>query len=242
MHRLLFIVVIVLSVVSCAKPAEEAVPVAAEPVAESVAAVPQPPMCAQSQQDCSGLSPCAPSPITTAQAEIPAKPCTFQGEGGPETQSFVDIYSWTLFLALNWPASTASCAADTAKSITQVQSGDGTFVVWQTYMSGDSVFVNPGYEKPAAWCSGNSLAAGAERVFDNEAKAVAAAKKLGGPHTQIAEPGGDVLQAAGGVVTDQNGRWLRYERLMNKVEYDYIKAPLTQEQVDELFPKIKQAQ
>ena len=30
--------------------------------------------------------------------------------------------------------------------------------------------------------------------------------------------------------------------MKDAVEYDYIKAPLTQEQVDELFPKIKQAQ
>ncbi|MEO8034953.1 MAG: hypothetical protein ABI837_11030, partial [Acidobacteriota bacterium] len=143
---------------------------------------------------------------------------------GPLTQSFVDVYSWNIFLAMNWPASTGNCSADATKSILNVKSGDGTFVTWQTYMPSDNVFVNPGYQKPAAWCSGNGLAAGANRLFTHEAKSVAAAKKLGGMFLKVAEPGGDVLQASGDVVTDQAGRWLRYERLMNKVEYDYMAA------------------
>ena len=181
-----------------------------------------PPLCGESKKDCQGLSPCAPYPITANQADIPERPCTFQGEGGTKTQAFVDIYSWNIFLAMNWPASTGNCSADKTKSILNVKSGDGTFVTWQTYMPSGSVFVNPGYQKPAVWCSGNGLAAGAQRLFSNEAKAVPAAKRLGGPFLKIAEPGGDVLQASGDVVTDQSGRWLRYERLMNKIEYDYI--------------------
>ncbi|MEO8382799.1 MAG: hypothetical protein ABI779_24285 [Acidobacteriota bacterium] len=206
---------------SCKK-AEAPAPVTSAPPAAAVATVPQPPMCGQSVKDCNGLSPCAPSPITVAQANIPARPCTFQGEGGPQTQDFVDIYSWNIFLAMNWPASTGNCAADTTKSIVNVKSGDGTFVVWQTYMPAENVFVNPGYQKPAAWCSGNALAAGANRTFANEAKAVPAAKKLGAKFLGVSEPGGDVLQASGDVVTDQSQRWLRYERLMNQTEYNYI--------------------
>jgi hypothetical protein len=181
-----------------------------------------PPLCAKSKADCNGLSPCAAYPISAAQASIPARPCTFQGEGGPLTQAFVDIYSWNIFLAMNWPASTTSCSADRTKSIINVKSGDGTFVTWQTFMPSENVFVNPGYQKPAMWCTGNGLAAGPNRLFTHEAKAVPAAKALGGLLLKVAEPGGDVLQASGDVVTDQSGRWLRYERLMNKVEYDYI--------------------
>ncbi len=220
--RSLLVCLIVLSAVVCKKTTETPETEATPPRAEAAATVTQPPMCAASVKDCNGLSQCAPSPISTAQATPPAQPCTFQGEGGPLTQSFVDIYSWNLFLALNWPASTSNCAADTSKTITNVKSGDGTYVVWQTYMPGENVFVNPGYQKPAAWCSGNDLAAGAQRVFDNEAKAVPAAKKLGGPFLKISEPGGDVLQASGDVVTDQSQRWLRYEKLMNDVEYNYV--------------------
>jgi len=207
---------------ACKKAEAPAAPEGATPPVAAAAVVTQPAMCAESVTDCNGLSPCAPSPITAAQADIPAQPCTFQGEGGPKTQNFVDIYSWNLFLALNWPASTANCAADTTKSIVNVQSGDGTFVVWQTYMPAENVFLNPGYQKPAAWCSGNALAAGPNRTFGNEAKAVAAAKNLGGNFLKVAEPGGDVLQASGDVVTDQSQRWLRYEKLMNQTEYNYI--------------------
>ena len=226
LFRLLLVCLVVVLLTGCyAKSAEHVTAVSPLAMLQASAAAPgpvQPPLCASSKKDCNGLSPCAPYPITAAQTAIPPRPCTFQGEGGPLTQGFVDIYSWNIFLAMNWPASVASCSADTSKSILNVKSGDGSFVTWQTYMPGDNVFVNPGYQKPATWCTGNGLAAGPARLFTHEAKAVAAAKQLGELLTKVAEPGGDVLQAKGGVLTDQSGRWLRYERLMNKVEYDYI--------------------
>jgi len=214
----LLLVFLLAFLVTCKKAEEPTAVETTSSVAEPSAPVP-PAMCAASVKQCAGLSQCATAPITSAQAAIPAKTCTIEDQ-----QDFVDIYSWNIFLALNWPASTADCAADTSKNILNVQSGDGTFVVWQTYMPGENVFVNPGTQKPAAWCSGNSLALGAQRVFANEAKATAAAKQLGGAFLKISEPGGDVLQASGDVVTDQLGRWLRYEKLMNQTEYNYITA------------------
>ena len=180
-----------------------------------------PTFCKDSVSQCSGKSQCAAAPLTAAAAVIPTGArCTPLGEGGGASQKYVDAFSWNLFLALNWPANTANCAADTAKSILDVRSGDGSYVVWQTYMAADRVFVNPGFEKPAAWCSGNTLTA--TRVLDHEAKAVKEARELGGAFLKISEPGKDVKQAKGGVVTDQGGRWLRYERLMNQTEYAYI--------------------
>src|SRR5687768_670847 len=139
-----------------------------------------PDMCTASQNQCDGFSRCAVAPLTSAAAAIPPRPCTKE-----DGQDFVDIYSWNISLALNWPAAVASCTADTTKDIVSVRSGDGTFVVWQTWMPGENVFVNPGTRRPAAWCNGNSLAAGAQRVFNNEAKAVAAAKRLGGAFASI---------------------------------------------------------
>ena len=210
--RTLFVCALLAASIACQQAAAPAPGPAPAPGGSGV-----PAMCTLSQQQCGGFSQCAIAPLTNAAATIPARPCTFE-----DGQNFVDIYSWNIFLALNWPASVSSCSADTTKSIVNVKSGDGTFVVWQTYMPGENVFVNPGTQRPAAWCTGNSLAAGAQRVFSNEAKATPAAKALGKAFASIAEPGGDVLQASGDVVTDQGGRWLRYERLMNKVEYDYI--------------------
>jgi len=218
-----------LSIVACREsrstPETSSAPPQKAAAATTAAATPVPPdLCKLAVKDCeTGVSQCVMGSISTAQSNIPTKVCTGPfGEGGNPTQQFVDTYSWNLFLALNWPASQASCAADTSKSIIGVRSGDGTYVVWQTYMPSDGVFVNPGTQKPARWCSGNGLAAGDQRIFTHEAKAAPAAKKLGGAFLKIAEPGGDVLQASGGVMTDQSQRWLRYERIMNQTEYDYI--------------------
>jgi hypothetical protein len=156
-----------------------------------------------------------PDAITAAAATIPATACPREGE----FQSDVDTFSWNEFIALNWPANLANCSANTARSILNVQSGDGTVAVWQTYMPSSSVFVASGGQ-PAAWCSGNGLATAGARPIDDVAKAEPHFAKLGAMFAQISEPTDD-LQAAGGVLTDQSGRWLRYEKLMNQDEYNY---------------------
>ena len=221
------IVCLAVLLVTCTKAPETTDTASTQPAAQAEATPvpppPQPQLCQKSVDQCSGVNQCAASPLTAAAATIPTgKRCTPLGEGGGDAQNYVDVFSWNLFLAMNWPANTATCEADTAKSIVDVRSGDGTYAVWQTYMPADKVFVNPGFEKPAAWCNGNGLSAGANRVLDQEAKAVSEARALGGDFLKISEPGKDVLQAKGGVVTDQSGRWLRYERLMNQIEYAYI--------------------
>lgn len=218
------IVCLVVLIASCKKaPETSTAATESQPPAQAAPAPtpPQPPLCEKSVGQCDGKNQCAVAPLTAAAATIPTGiRCTPLGEGGGDSQKYVDAFSWNLFLALNWPANTDTCEANTGKSILDVRSGDGTFVVWQTYMAADRVFVNPGYEKPASWCQGNNLTA--TRVFDDEAKAVKEARDLGGDFLKVSEPGKDVLQAKGGVVTDQNGRWLRYERLMNQTEYNYI--------------------
>jgi hypothetical protein len=225
--RTVLVCLTALFTITCTKTEQATAPTATQsqpPQGSASASAPTPPpLCAKSVTDCNGKQQCATAPLTAAAANIPTGTrCIPDGEGGNPAQQYIDAFSWNLFLALNWPANTGNCAADTAKSIVDVQSGDGTNVVWQTYMPSDRVFVNPGFEKPAAWCSGNGLSGGANRLFDKEAKAVAEARELGGAFLKISEPGKDVLQAAGGVVTDQSGRWLRYEKLMNEVEYRYI--------------------
>jgi hypothetical protein len=227
MRRPLVLTLVLCLVVSlavrCQKTEETAAPAAA--TSSTATSAPKPPrLCKTATSDCNpGVSQCVTGPITSAQATIPTEICLApHGEAGDPTQFFVDVYSWNAFLALNWPAATKNCAADTTKSILDVTSGDGTYVVWQTYMPSEKVFVNPGTDKPAAWCNGNGLAAGPRRVFAIEAKATSEAKTLGGPFVAISEPGGNVLQAKGGVLTDQSKRWVRYERLMNRTEYDYI--------------------
>ncbi|HEX7830385.1 MAG TPA: hypothetical protein VF787_12055, partial [Thermoanaerobaculia bacterium] len=193
----------------------------ATPTAEAPPANLIPAVCDVAKNKCGNLSQCAMAPLGAAAATIPTEPCTLQGEADPQTQELVDIYSWNLFVALNWPGNSGNCVADTNKNIMAVKSGDGTYSTWQTYMPSENVFVNPN-SKPAAWCSGNGLLKGTARIFDNIAKAAPQAKLLGGDFLKISEPGGDVLQAKGGVLTDQSQRWVRYERLMNQIEYTYI--------------------
>jgi hypothetical protein len=153
--------------------------------------------------------------ITQASTAFPAQACPRFGE----FQSDVDVFSWNEFIALNWPANLGNCSPNTSRSILNVKSNDGTATVWQTYMPSDRVFVAAG-KQPAAWCSGNGLAGGM-RAIDDVAKAEPIFAKLGAHFARIAEPD-ESLQAAGGVLTDQSGRWVRYEKLMNYDEYTYV--------------------
>lgn len=176
---------------------------------------------AQAQQPlaCKGGSGCAgsscPASIASAQATLPLAACP---KGG-ENQNAVDVFSWNEFIALNWPATTA-CAADTTNSILNIKSGNQGPVVWQTLMSSDNVFVAPN-QSPADWCTGDALS----NLFAQKPRAFAHIAKSA-PHNvealtvPISQPNG--VQAVGGVVTDQSGRWLRYERLMNQPEYTAI--------------------
>ena len=188
-------------------------PAAPQPAATKPVQCPPPGTCAGST--------CLDS-ITFAATTVPVDACPREGE----FQVDVDIFSWNEFIALNWPADPASCSPKQQKSIVDIRSGDGTVVVWQTYMPSEKVFVDKG-SSPAAWCSGTGLTAGPREVR-HVAKATPAAAKLGSHFRAIAQPGQDVLEAAGGVLTDQGlkdgkgGRWLRYERLMNYDEYQTI--------------------
>jgi hypothetical protein len=134
-------------------------------------------------------------------------------EGGPG-QFNVDVFSWNMFVALNWPANTATCTPDQTKSILTASASDP--VVWQTWSNDSEVFVAKG-SSPKPWCQQDAL------LLDDVAKAEPEFAKLGADFVGISEPGTDVTQVAGtGVLTDQNGRWVRYQKLLNETEYLYI--------------------
>ena len=178
------------------------------------AAPPQP-------QACNGGAGCAasacPTSITSAQATVPTAACPKFGE----SQTGVDTFSWNEFIAFNWPAK-SDCTADTAKSILSIKRGNQGPVVWQTQMSSDDVFVAP-TKTPAKWCDNDTVAAlfaKKPRVLAHPAKSAASEATLEGLAANISSPTG--VKAVGGVVTDQGGRWLRYERLMNQLELNAI--------------------
>ncbi|HEX8408968.1 MAG TPA: hypothetical protein VF883_08900 [Thermoanaerobaculia bacterium] len=141
----------------------------------------------------------------------PAEACP--SEGGPG-QFNVDVFSWNMFVALNWPANTATCTPDQTKSILTASASDP--VVWQTWSNDSDVFVAKG-SSPKKWCQQAKLS------LDDVAKAEPEFAALGADFVGISEPGKDVTQVRGkGVLTDQNGRWVRYQKLLNNTEYLYI--------------------
>jgi hypothetical protein len=185
--------------------------------AQSTSATPSP----AQPSDCTQGSGCAGSmcltSITSSAAALPTAACPAHGE----SQGGADVFSWNSFIALNWPATT-QCTADTSKSILDVTSGAQGPVVWQTQMASEDVFVEPG-SSPAGWCQGTSTIALFKKQpqpLKNVAKATSAAHALGATFAAIAQP--TDVEAVGGVVTDQAGRWLRYERYMNQIEYNAI--------------------
>ena len=170
---------------------------------------------------CQGGTGCAgstcPAAISAAQAIAPLDACPAHGEN----QAAVDIFSWNEFIAFNWPA-TPTCLPDTTKSILNIKLLNQGPVVWQTQMSSDDLFVASG-QNPVPWCNGKSLAA----LFARQPIPLLHAAQTAAPPqsldhlASVISPPTDVT-AVGGVVTDQSGRWLRYQRLTNQTEYTAI--------------------
>ncbi|MES1245078.1 MAG: hypothetical protein ABUT39_25970 [Acidobacteriota bacterium] len=149
---------------------------------------------------CAGST--CPTAITGAVSAVPAEACPryFEDQGG------ADIFAWNSFLALNWPADLSTCSANASASI-----GAPGPRVWETYALDSNVFVSSG--RPQAWCSDALRASlSGPRSFGGIAKA---------PHSQIEKLHG-IDESVGGVLTDQNGRFVRYEVRINQDEHNYL--------------------
>ena len=203
---------LILSVAGCAKP---------EPPKEEPKETAPPAAASKVPPICNPNSPCAGS---TCQAAITAASATVPPDACPryfENQADTDVFAWNSFIALNWPADTATCSAKTTASIS-----DPGPRVWETYASPSDVFVAKG--KPKAWCSDALRASLAgPRPFGQIAKA---------PHLLLASLHGmaslqgtagleGIDEAVGGVLTDQNRRFVRYEIHLNQDEYNYLTVP-----------------
>lgn len=157
-----------------------------------------------------------PKTINVELAETPRDFCA------PVEQGSMDIYSWMTFIAMNWPADVTTCEPDPKKSITDAQGPR----VWETWLNDTEVFVGRGL-MPVHWpCLTKDSAAERRgllpKAVQELAKADPGAKILhftskAGPLNLPA-----INEAVGGPLPDQNGHFVRYEALMNKVEFDYI--------------------
>ena len=183
-------------------------------------------------QACNPNAPCPGSTcatsITAALSSPPVDACPRFGE----SQSDVDVYSWNTFIAMNWPADTRTCLPNTQGSIL---GGQGP-VVWETYPQDSDIFVAPDAGAPGKWCSFNTPAAIEKSLLRLRAATPAERLQAAAGHVDkvlvsdskasdlVAERFGGIGQAVGGPLTDQNGRFVRYEKRVNLDEYNYLIA------------------
>lgn len=133
-----------------------------------------------------------------------------------QVQRMFDIYSWQTFIALNWPAGKDG-NPDNNKKL-----GDPGRRIWETWMEAYQVYKpdgsGPGNPAPPYDWGTKTVPPGAQ---DRDRVLRMTHKKI--PHNLAqADVADETLQAFDGPLVDQNGKWLRYEVLMNQVEYDYV--------------------
>lgn len=171
-----------------------------------------------------------PASITSAMATPPADvPCPSLPASGPN-QADLDLFSWQLFIAMNWPANTQTCGPNAASSIGNTAGPR----VWETYLQNTDIMVDdPTKENPSPWCPQGTAAkaqlnadlAGLPRNVQQKARQRGVTKVLianSKAQDDLIEKYPSVGQAVGGVLTDTNGRWVRYEIRDNKTLYTYI--------------------
>lgn len=141
-------------------------------------------------------------PTTTTQSW--SWPCQFPTQVPAPTanQQAFDLYSWQMFVALNWPAQTGQRGQP---DCTKIIGAPGP-VVWQTYKDVEEIFL-PGAANPGPW--NNPLVSEQLSTIN-----IAALK-----NTNVAK---EVDQAVGGWLIDQRGNPTYYEISANETSYNYI--------------------
>lgn len=114
-------------------------------------------------------------------------PFTIPPENIAYAQRLFDVFSWQVFLALNWPA-----LPDGRPDARKSPADAGTPRVWQHYCQAGQVFRDDG-EPPLPWPSKAAVP-----MLDES------------------------VQAFTAPMVDQQGRWVRYQVVLNRIEYDYL--------------------
>lgn len=176
----------------------------------------------QGKQAALGENTPIPTKITAAMATVPANIT------GPPNQWNFNLLAWQSFIALNWPANSSNCTPNTSVLIGQTAPTYPT--VWETYIDPSNLFVAPG-SQPAKWCAqgsqeasaallkGMSLSGGVKKFVYRPSKFSDSIEEMSASNLP---GGGSTNQAVGGPLTDQNGRWARYEISINQDEYNYL--------------------
>lgn len=184
-----------------------------------------------------------PNTIDSTCAKIPTD---ILGSG--DTQSDPDLYSWLAFVAVNWPVDATTCTANANASILTSPPDP----VWLSYLTNDEIFVASGLptgwcHTPTA--AGARFASAEEartaRRAGQLAKLPPKVRALAEQHpevrlflhhnskshdalmsttnlTSVSSQLKGILDATSQVVTDQNGRFLRFTVHIGPIEYQYI--------------------
>jgi hypothetical protein len=196
--------------------------------------------CAAAEQQAN--VPPIPNIIDSTCSEIPKD---MNGTG--DIQPPPDLYSWLTFVAVNWPVDPTTCGGNSNASILNSPPDP----VWLSYLSDEDIFVASGSpanwcngtgesaarfasvdEAKAAQRTGRlaklptEVRALAEqhpevRLFlhnNSKSHALVSTTNLTSGPSQLQE----ILDATNQVVTDQNGRFVRYSINIGPIEYQYI--------------------
>src|SRR5579864_4189692 len=147
-------------------------------------------------------------------ADAPPKPA-FTSGNFVEVQRKFDIFAWQEFVALNWPP--GKPGEPGPGTIGRTPSGDNN-TVWETYMASSQVF-QPGAKPPAPWGTPTpipSFCPAAPAALQGKVSKVLAMVAKGDIQDEFFEA--FTLWP----LFDVNGTYTRYEKRMNKVEFDKI--------------------
>ena len=171
------------------------------------------------------LSPFLPPPttVTSALAVLPAD------VQGPANQHNFNLFAWLEFVALNWPADPATCAARRGSTLVDDVHSPR---IWETWKTEAEIFVNP-RQRPAPWCSQEVPVLRMERQIGNLGPSLVDSFRERFNATGVdralfqlskfsSQELPAVFQAFGGPLVDQSGRFVRYEERVNKDEFDFI--------------------
>jgi hypothetical protein len=187
--------------------------------------------------------PPTPNTIDSTCAVIPTD---MNGTG--DTQGPVDLYSWLTFVAVNWPVDPTNCTANASASILSAPPDP----VWLSYLTNDEIFVASGLPTGWCHTPTTAGARFASAEEARTASRTSQLAKLPPKVRALAEQHPEVrlflhhnskshdalmstttltsapsqlkgiLDATNQVVTDQNGRFVRYTVSMGPIEYQYI--------------------
>jgi hypothetical protein len=151
----------------------------------------------------------------------PAPPYTIPEANIPAAQRWFDIFAWQSFLALNWPARSDG-QPDNALNL----SDSKTPRVWEYYVDAGEVYRKDG-AAPLPW--EKAVAASLHKNFWMHGMSIGTPEAShekddgdGGYHIPVVGGASGSLQAFTGPMIDQQGKWVRYQAAMNRVEFDYI--------------------